>query len=312
MAPGARGLLSLLAALLAHAVPLTPPSYQAYPKQNCYNGHGGTEIGQATVETSVAECQQICTSDRECECVTYFSSPTTSPEYLNNTCWKRTACNPAKFDRNAAAASFTVYVKSAPAPPTPTPPPPPPPSPAPSVPKVLVVYGTETNFTAQLAQSISYGAIDCGAQVVVKEVTDQTLSFERDVIEWADALVFGSPTHFGNPSAETLGWVRTMWEPYFTDARLQAKIGGVFATGGGVTQGIEHVLAALTRVLDTFRFRVVTPDPTRSGFSAYGAVAITGTPPFNGSTIDQGFVAAGKAYGRDICDAVNKRKHENV
>merc|ERR1711934_148888 len=195
MAPVARTLLvNCLAVLLAHAAPFTrhahphPQSYKAYPKQNCYNGHGGVEIGQAALGVTAANCQTICNSDQECGCVSYFSSPTPSPTYLNNTCWKRTACKPAQFDTDPAAAPFTVYVKqtSPSAPPTPTPPPAPPtptPPPAPSAPKILVAYGTETNLTRQLAQSISYGAVDCGAEVVVKEIQDNTLNFERDVVE---------------------------------------------------------------------------------------------------------------------------------
>lgn len=100
-----------------------------------------------------------------------------------------------------------------------------------------------------------------------------------------------------------LSWIEADWENFWTDPRSSAKYGAVFTTGGGMTQGCEHVLAGLTRVLWSFRFQMVTPDPTRSGFTSYGAVAITGTPPFNLSTpgaIAQPFVDAGFQLGADV------------
>jgi hypothetical protein len=50
-----------------------------------------------------------------------------------------------------------------------------------------------------------------------------------------------------------LGWVESGWEDFWTDPRSGGKIGAVFATGGGITQGVEDVLAGLTRVLWSFR-----------------------------------------------------------
>ena len=57
------------------------------------------------------------------------------------------------------------------------------------------------------------------------------------------------------------------------------------------------------RVLHSFRFEVVTPSPTRSGYNSYGAIAVTGTPPyFNASigTIAQEFADAGMALGAAV------------
>ena len=45
---------------------------------------------------------------------------------------------------------------------------------------------------------------------------------------------------------------------------------------------------------------MVTPDPTRSGYNSYGAIAITGTPPFNltgNGVIAEPFVDAGVNLG---------------
>ena len=41
---------------------------------------------------------------------------------------------------------------------------------------------------------------------------------------------------------------------------------------GGYPQGVEHVLACLQRLLWSFRVKLLTPNPTRSGYDSYGAV----------------------------------------
>ena len=176
-------------------------------------------------------------------------------------------------------------------------------APAPSLaraPNVLVVYSTETGHTKTLALAIADGARKGGAVVKTQAVKDT--NFTTDVLEWADAILLGSPVHYGNPASELLAWVETDWEAGWTDPRFAFKTGAVFATGGGIAQGIEHVLASLTRILWSFRIRVVTPNPTRSGFSSYGAIGITGTPPYNqtGPGLAEGFISEGNALGADV------------
>ena len=107
---------------ITHTHPLTQPltnpdvyaarsltmadDYTEYDKANCYDGHGGIEIGKSKHGVDVDACKSICDADPECNCVTYqASSPTTG------TCWKRTQCVPAQFERDAATAPYTVYVK---------------------------------------------------------------------------------------------------------------------------------------------------------------------------------------------------------
>lgn len=99
-------------------------------------------------------------------------------------------------------------------------------------------------------------------------------------------------------AAAMLSWFETAWEPFWEDKRLDGKLGAVFATGGGLAQGVEHVLSSLQRLLASFRIQCVTPSPTRSGFDSYGAVAVTGTPPFDEASIAAVFVSAGEALGR--------------
>lgn len=129
---------------------------------------------------------------------------------------------------------------------------------------------------------------------------------EADVLRWADAVCIGSPVHYGNPAAAMLQWFEQKWEAWWEDPRFASKIGAVFSTGGGLAQGVEHVIASLQRLLVSFRIRIVTPSPTRSGYDSYGAVAVTGTPPFNttAGVIAEPFIEAGRALGALVASAV--------
>jgi len=185
-------------------------------------------------------------------------------------------------------------------------------------PRVLVVYATRHNHTASLGASIAEGAESVGGLVRIRCIRgldarypdcDNPVNFTTDVLEWADALVIGSPTHYANPAASVLAWVESEWVHSWSDERMQAKIGGVFTTAGAIAQGMEHALSSLTHVLESFRIRVVTPDPTSSGYaSSFGAIAITGTPPFNAtvSGIHSDFVPPARAFGAKIARTVDR------
>lgn len=94
-------------------------------------------------------------------------------------------------------------------------------------PHVLVVYDTETGYTRTLGEAIAAGAAKCGA--AVRTLSTENASWQD--IEWGDAIVLGSPTHFGNPSAGLLGWVEKVWSQHWTDPSMSSKLGAVFATG---------------------------------------------------------------------------------
>ena len=89
----------------------TDDGYTAYPKQNCYNGHGGIEYGEVRQGTTVKSCKQDCDADKKCSCVVFDSG----------TCWKRTSCVPKEFENDKLTAPFAVYVKKNWSPPPPPP-----------------------------------------------------------------------------------------------------------------------------------------------------------------------------------------------
>lgn len=170
--------------------------------------------------------------------------------------------------------------------------------------RISVIYYTETNHTKTLAEAIAEGARSVSAaEVEVVALGDANVT--THILE-ADAVVIGTPVHFGNVASAFLQWVEHEWAPHWQPDDFAGKLGGVFATSGGIAQGVEHVLSSLQRTLMTYNFRLVLPDATISKYSSYGVIAATATPPFNVSTpggIAQCFKDEAVVYGKQIATA---------
>ena len=96
-----------------------------------------------------------------------------------------------------------------------------------------------------------------------------------------------------------LTWVESQWENYWTDPRSSSLVGGVFATGGGIAQGVEHVLASLTRLLWSFRFDVVSADQLDRGTQAM-VPSESLAHPHSMASLSPEFVEAAKSYGEKV------------
>lgn len=143
-------------------------------------------------------------------------------------------------------------------------------------PNVLIVYYNGANDdTDLLAQAIEEGAT--AANATVKSIEVAAANYERDVRDWADAVVLGSGVYNGNAGPEMLAFINTF---NFMDTDiLSDKVGASFASGGGAASGIQPVLESLNRGLLMFNF-VVTGGG--SWQNAEGTGATFDAPP--GST----------------------------
>jgi len=110
------------------------------------------------------------------------------------------------------------------------------------MPKVLVAYYSRTRHTEEMAQQVKEGAADAGADVVCHKV-DQIKP--ADLLEY-DAIVLGSPTYYGAPAAEIKKLIDDSVEFH---GRLAGKVGGAFASVGGIGGGGETTVRALIDAL---------------------------------------------------------------
>lgn len=116
-----------------------------------------------------------------------------------------------------------------------------------SGPNVLVVYAADQNGqTKQVAQAVVEGAESKGAFSRLLEV--EAANYKRDVHEWADAVVVGSPVYNGNAMPAVFEFINSF---DFSDD-LSMKVGGSFSTGGAASAGISSVTEQIMRGLRTF------------------------------------------------------------
>jgi NAD(P)H dehydrogenase (quinone) len=167
--------------------------------------------------------------------------------------------------------------------------------------KVAVVYYSATGNVYKLAQAVEEGAKEAGAEVRFRKVhelapeeaiksnegwSDHALMTEDvpeaapEDMEWADAYILGTPTRFGNVSAQLKQFIDTLGGLWF-QGKLADKVASGFTSAQNAHGGQESTLLSLYNVFAHWGAILVTPgytDPLlfESGGNPYGASS-TGT-----------------------------------
>ncbi|MGE8163572.1 NAD(P)H:quinone oxidoreductase [Paraburkholderia sp. NPDC080076] len=132
-------------------------------------------------------------------------------------------------------------------------------------PKVLVVFYSRNSSTEMLAKAVAEGALEAGAEVRMRRVrevvgpdvmrqapgwlenaTEMNAKYEAPTeadAEWADAIVFGTPTRFGSMSAELKAYIDGLGGLWFA-GKLNGKVGSVFGSTSSRHGGNEATLLA--------------------------------------------------------------------
>jgi len=133
-------------------------------------------------------------------------------------------------------------------------------------PKVLVVFYSRNGSTEQLAQAVADGAIAAGADVRMRRArevvgpdvmrqapgwaenaTEMNARYEAPTeadAEWADAIVFGTPTRFGAISTELKAFIDGLGGLWF-QGKLNGKVGSVFGSTSSRHGGNESTLLSI-------------------------------------------------------------------
>ncbi|WP_326837370.1 NAD(P)H:quinone oxidoreductase [Amycolatopsis rhabdoformis] len=148
--------------------------------------------------------------------------------------------------------------------------------------KVTVVYYSSTGTTHALAQEIAAGAEKAGAEVRLRKVGElapeaviasrpawaehvaQTADVPvatADDLVWADAVVMGSPTRFGNVASQLKQFLDTLG-PQWAQGLLADKVYSGFTTTDTDHGGQESTLLALYTTFHHFGGIVVAPGYT--------------------------------------------------
>lgn len=166
--------------------------------------------------------------------------------------------------------------------------------------RVLVIYHSETGNTEAMARGVAEGVESVpGAVATLVSVT----AVSRDQLQAADAIALGSPTYYGNMSGAMKAFIDGWWlrdRIYLGD-----KVGGAFATGGGMSGGKEHVVTSLLQAMLGNGMIVAGPVFEADGarFGNPGSTAAT-APPYDGVGPDE--LEGARALGRRLAQVAER------
>lgn len=145
--------------------------------------------------------------------------------------------------------------------------------------KVAVIYYSQTGTTFQLAQAVEEGAREAGAETRLlkveetasdaaieknegwKKQRDETSGIKEatnDDLEWADAIIFGTPTRYGLPSAQLKNFIDKTGGLWAKGA-LVNKIGSSFTSAATAHGGQEATILAINTAFYHWGMLIVSP-----------------------------------------------------
>ncbi|MFE6287753.1 NAD(P)H:quinone oxidoreductase [Streptomyces sp. NPDC057877] len=165
---------------------------------------------------------------------------------------------------------------------------------------VAIIYYSATGTVHALAEAAAAGAEKAGAHVRVRRVAETAPAaavsanpkWQRhledtvdipdaslDDLDWADAVLFGTPTRFGNPASQLRAFMDTTGPLWFA-GRLADKVYSAFTASNTAHGGQESTLLALGNTFYHWGGIIVPPgytDPIqfRSG-NPYGTSHVAG------------------------------------
>ncbi len=167
--------------------------------------------------------------------------------------------------------------------------------------KVLILYYSSYGHIEQMAHAAAEGAREAGALADIKRVTelvpeevarksgykldqDAPIAQADDLVTY-DAIIFGTPTRFGNMASQMKNFIDQLGGLWAQD-KLVGKVGSVFTSTGSQHGGQESTILSFHIALLHLGFVVVGLPYTFKGQT--GVDIIRGGSPYGASTIADG------------------------
>lgn len=164
-----------------------------------------------------------------------------------------------------------------------------------------IIYYSATGNVHALAQAVAEGAEKAGAQVRLRKIAEtappevvdirpewrQHLQDTADIAEaslddldWADIVLFGTPTRFGNPASQLRVFIEST-APLWLQGKLAGKVYSAFTASNTAHGGQESTILALGNTFYHWGGIIVPPgytDPIqfKSG-NPYGTSHVAGS-----------------------------------
>lgn len=192
--------------------------------------------------------------------------------------------------------------------------------------KVAVIYYSATGTNDAMAKAVAEGATGAGAEVRVRlvaetapdaaigsnpkwrEFVDRNANTPRaslDDLDWADAIVFGTPTRFGNMAAQLKAFLDSAGGLWF-QGKLANKVYAGFASAQNPNGGQESTLLALYNSIYHFGGLIVTPGYTDPLVFAAGGNPYGPSVTANGSGPTEADLAHAKYLGKRVTEMARK------
>ncbi|WP_325049208.1 NAD(P)H:quinone oxidoreductase [Micromonospora deserti] len=168
---------------------------------------------------------------------------------------------------------------------------------------VAIIYYSATGTVHALAQAAAEGAEKAGARVRLRKVaetapaeaintrpewtqhlrdTAHVAEASHDDLAWADAVLFGTPSRFGNPASQLRAFIDTTGALWY-QGKLADKVYSAFTASNTAHGGQESTLLALGNTFHHWGGIIVPPgytDPIQfqSG-NPYGTSHVAGDGP---------------------------------
>ena len=144
---------------------------------------------------------------------------------------------------------------------------------------VAVIYYSATSNTYQLARAVEEGASKAGAEVRFRKVkelapqeaiasnegwsahakeTQDVPEASLDDLEWADAIILGTPTRYGLPTAQLKQFI-DQTGPLWGQGKLVDKVASSFTSTGTAHGGQESTILALNNTFYHWGSVIVGP-----------------------------------------------------
>jgi len=183
----------------------------------------------------------------------------------------------------------------------------------PSPTRLLIAFYSRTGSVEKLAVAAADAAREAGAEVRLRRAREvaseeamsqskgwlegaqrQNALYEpptKDDAEWADAILFGTPSYFGSIATELKNFLDQLG-PQWKQGALAGKVGGAFATASWPHGGTEVVTLSLYAPMAHLGMVILptgyTDEAMLEAGSPYGASAIGGSDhsPPRGEDLD--------------------------
>src|SRR6266849_4014971 len=189
--------------------------------------------------------------------------------------------------------------------------------------KVAIIYYSATGTTYQLARAVEQGASEAGAEVRFRKVrelaADEAIASNQgwaahrlesqhvqeatnDDLTWADAIIFGTPTRYGLPTAQLKQFLDTTGKLWAEGALLN-KVCSSFTSSATQHGGQETTIISLNMTFYHWGAIIVGPgyaDPIQfKAGNPYGASVTS-----NNGTLkpDETALAAARFQGRRVTE----------